>query len=336
MVNIALLSAAHTHTKGILKKVADKESARLVALWDDVADRGTRFAQENTADFSGDLDAVIAREDVNAFIVCAENTRHLPLLKAAIPAGKPIFCEKPFTTSAAEASEALALIRKHGTIVHMGYFQPFSAQMQGVIAHVASGALGKVTHARYRNAHHAAYGRWFDSPDVQWFTMPDLAGGGAFMDMGTHAVHRLRTVVGPVKSSMATIGNASGIYTDVDDNGVALLQFENGAVGIVEASWVQTGGLSGFEVTGSEATLYEHPELGYVTESPGRDNKPQPVPKGVERPTGVDRLVAAVEGEVTREELDADLACAADAVAIMEACYKSNDTGGWVDVPEVG
>jgi predicted dehydrogenase len=34
--------------------------------------------------------------------ICAENTRHVPLLKAAIPAGKPIFCEKPFTATAAE------------------------------------------------------------------------------------------------------------------------------------------------------------------------------------------------------------------------------------------
>ena len=336
MPNIALLSAAHTHTRGILKKVAEKEGAKLVALWDDVADRGQRFAEENEAEYSGDLDTVISRDDVDGFIICAENTRHQPLLKAAIPAGKPIFCEKPFTTKASEASEALALIRKHGTIVHMGYFQPFSAEMQGVIAHVASGALGNVTHARYRNAHHAAYGRWFDSPDVQWFTRPDLAGGGAFMDMGTHAVHRLRTVVGPVKSVMATISNVSGIYTDVDDNGVALLKFDNDAVGIVEASWVQTGGLSGFEVTGGEATLFEHPELGYVTQSPGKEGGPKPVPKGTERPTGVDRLVAAIRGELSTEELEQDLVCAADAVAIMEACYTSNETGGWVDVPAVG
>lgn len=33
--------------------------------------------------------------------------------------------------------------------------------MQGAIAHVDSGALGNITHAHYRNAHYAAYGRWF-------------------------------------------------------------------------------------------------------------------------------------------------------------------------------
>ncbi|MFH1566371.1 MAG: Gfo/Idh/MocA family oxidoreductase, partial [Gemmatimonadota bacterium] len=246
--------------------------------------------------------------------------------------GKPIFCEKPFTSRATDAFAALALAQRHNTIVHMGYFQPFSAEMQGVIACVASGTLGRITHAHYRNAHHAAYGRWFDNPDVSWFTRPDLAGGGAFMDMGTHAVHRLRSVLGPVESVLATIGNASGIYPEVDDWGVALMRFASGALGTVEASWVQTGGLGGgFEITGSDGTLFEHPQQGYVVGVPGKDLRP--VTKGSARPTQVDRLVAAITGALPRAELDADLLCAVDAVAIIEACYQSSRTGGWVDVP---
>lgn len=333
MVKLALLSAAHVHTKGFLKNIADHDDRDLAVIYDDVADRGQRFAAENGAEYSGDLAATVARDDVDGFIICSENTRHLQLLQAAIPAGKPIFCEKPFTTSTEEAFAALALIREHGTIVHMGYFQPFSAGMQGAIAHVASGALGTITHAHYRNAHHAAYGRWFDSSDVNWFTQPDLAGGGAFMDMGTHAVHRLCSALGKVDSVMATIGNAAGIYPDVDDHGTAWLRFANGALGTVEASWVQTGGHGGgFEITGSEGTLYEDAQKkAFFVGAPGKE--PEPVSEGAARPTQVDRLVAAITGQVTREELDADLQCAVDAVAIMQACYESNRTGGWVDVP---
>jgi predicted dehydrogenase len=331
LVNLALLSAAHVHTKGFLQNIAEHDDRNLVVVYDDVADRGQRFAADNDAEYSGDLAAVVARDDVDGFIICSENTRHLGLLQSAIPAGKPIFCEKPFATSVDEACTALELIRTHGTIVHMGYFQPFSAAMQGVIAHVAGGTLGTITHARYRNAHHAAYGRWFDSSDVNWFTQPDLAGGGAFMDMGTHAVHRLCSVLGKVDSVMATIGNAAGIYPDVDDHGTAWLRFANGALGTVEASWVQTGGHGGgFEITGSEGTLFEHVDRGYLVAAPGEDA--EPVAEGTERPTRVDRLVGAIEGKVTRQELDADLRCAVDAVAVMEACYKSSDTGAWVDV----
>jgi len=332
MINLGLLSAAHVHTKGYLKNIADHDDRDVTVIYDDVADRGQRFAAENDAEYSGDLEAVLGRDDVDGFIICAENTRHLPLLEAAVPAGKPIFCEKPLTADAAEAFRVLDLVRQHGTILHMGYFQPFGAAMQGAIAHVASGALGTITHAHYRNAHHAAYGRWFDAPDVNWFTQPDLAGGGAFMDMGTHAVHRLRSTVGPVTAAQATIGNAAGIYPDVDDNGIALLRFANGALGVIEASWVQTGGCGGgFEITGSEGTLFEHADQGYLVAAPGQD--PVPVPEGEARPVQVDRLVAAITGQLDRDEIDADLQCAVDSVAIMEACYTSARTGAWVDVP---
>jgi predicted dehydrogenase len=335
LANLALLSAAHVHTKGFLRNIAAHDDRNLVAIYDDVTDRGQRFAADNDAEYTADLAAVLARDDVDGFIICSENTRHLELLRATIPVGKPIFCEKPFTTSADEAFAALKLIDVHGTIVHMGYFQPFSAPMQGAISHVASGALGTITHAHYRNAHHAAYGRWFDADDVNWFTKPDLAGGGAFTDMGTHAVHRLGSVLGKVDSVMATIGNAAGIYPDVDDHGIAWLRYANGALGTVEASWVQTGGHGGgFEITGSEGTLFEHPDKGYLVATPGED--PTPIAVGTARPTQVDRLVAAINGEVTRQELDADLQCAVDAVAVMEACYESNRTGRWVDVRSAG
>ena len=330
MPNIAFLSTAHTHTKGFLQAVADRDDTSLVAIWDDMESRGRSWADEYGTELSGDLEAVVGREDVDGFIICAENTRHLPLLKAAIPARKPIFCEKPFTASVADAREAVSLIREHGTIVHMGYFQPFSPAMQGAITHVQSGALGRITHARYRNAHHAAYGRWFDSDALQWFADPDLAGGGAFMDMGTHAVHLLRTVLGPVAEVFATIGNVSGIYDRVDDNGVALFRFVSGALATVEASWIQTGGLSGLEVVGSEAALYSLPDRGFVTAKPGEE--PGHVAEGEERPTRVDRLVAAINGDLSREELDADLECAFDAVAIVEACYRSSASGTWVAV----
>ena len=330
MPNIAFLSTAHSHSKSFLADVAAKEDCRLVAIWDDMAPRGQGFAAQYGADYTDELAAVIGRDDVDGFIICAENTRHLPLLQQAIPAGKPIFCEKPFTTTAAEAREALALIKKYDTIVHMGYFQPFSAQMDGVLTHIRSGALGTLTHARYRNAHHAAYGHWFDAPELAWFAAPELAGGGAFMDMGTHAVHLLRSALGPVERVCASITNKSGIYSAVDDNGVALLQFRSGCLATVEASWIQTGGLSGLEVVGSKATLFNHPQDGYITVAPGQDA--HPLADGTAKPTRVDRLVAAIQGDLSAAELKADLLCAADSVAIIEACYQSNQTGAWTTV----
>jgi predicted dehydrogenase len=133
--------------------------------------------------------------------------------------------------------------------------------------------------------------------------------------------------------SFAVISNRSGIYTDVDDNGIALVQFENDCLATIEASWVHTGGSDGLEIIGSEAAIFKHPQDGYVVAAPRKDQKP--VVPGDERPSGVNRLAAAMKGELSADELEQDLICAADAVAITEACYQSSETGTWVGVPSM-
>ncbi len=330
MIRIGLLSAAHIHTRGFLEDISKRDDCELALVWDDMPDRGKRYATEYAADYQQDIEKAVQDNDVDAFIICAENTRHLPLLRASIPTGKAIFCEKPFTTSRSDAEEALELVVKHKSILHMGYFQPFDGTMQGVKSVIDDGKLGKITHAKFRNAHHAAYGRWFDSEDLAWFSNPSLAGGGAFMDMGAHAVHLLRSFLGPVSKVSAIIGNSSGIYGDVDDNGVAIFCFKNGVLATVEGSWVQTGGVGGLEITGSEGTLFNHPDQGYVIASPGKETVP--VEPRDPRPTRIDRLVAAINGTLSTQELDNDLINSADSVAIMEACYSSSESGEWEKV----
>lgn len=194
---------------------------------------------------------------------------------------------------------------------------------------VAEDAFGTITRIRYRNAHHAAYGRWFDNPDLAWFYQPELSGGGAFMDMGTHAIHLVRSLFGPVKEVWATIDNHSGIYPTADDYGLAELRFASGVLGTVEAAWTQTGGIGGLEITGAEKTLWNTAD-GYVIGAPG--SSPEPIEPAEERPTRVDRLVAVIRGEIPAEELVADLAAIEDAVAIMAAAYQSSASGTWESV----
>lgn len=335
MIRLGLLSCAHIHTKGHCEAIAKREGAELAAIWDDDADRGRRYADEFGAAFVADPSALIGRGDLDGFVVCAENANHLELLRQALPAGKPIFCEKPLATTADDAAEALRLIRRHGAPVTLGYGMPFSPAMRGVAKALADGELGSVTHGRIRNAHHGAYGRWFDAPDLRWFTDPRLAGGGGFLDLGTHAVHMVRALLGPVERVSARTRNLSGIYPDVDDYGIALLRMDSGVLMTVEASWVQTGGPGGLEIAGSRGTLYHDAARGgYVIAAPGQE--PRAVPKADARPTQVERLLAVIQGQLPADEVERDLVHAADAVAIMQACYRSCHEDRWVDVPRLG
>ena len=330
MARIAFLSTAHIHTKGFIENVLNATDGRsIVAVWDDVADRGRRYAELAKAPFVGDIDVVLRAPSIDGFVICAENTRHLPLLRKALPTGKPVFCEKPLVTTTAELAEVKALLAKYPTTLFCGYFQPFEGAMLAAARLVNDGAFGRITRIRYRNAHHAAYGRWFDHPDLAWFYDPALSGGGAFMDMGTHALHLVRTLFGPVHEAFAIIGNHSGQYPICDDYGIAQLKFANGILGTVEAAWTQTGGIGGLEIVGSEGALWNTP-TGYLFGASGKS--PELLADVSSVPTRIDRLVAAIRGELPAAQLSADLAACVDAVAIMEACYDSSRAGRWVPV----
>ncbi len=328
MPNIAILSTAHIHTKSFIENIlAGNDGRRVAAVWDDVRERGRRYAALAQAPFVDQLDEVLGDPGVDGFIICAENARHLPLLQKALPVGKPVFCEKPLVTNSEELAAVRALLTGSAPLF-CGYFLPFTAEMQAITRLLKEEAFGEITRVSFVNAHHGVYARWFDHPDLAWFCQPELSGGGAFMDMGTHAVHLLRTLFGPVRQVWADIGNHAGIYPKVDDYGVAHLRFASGVVGSVEAGWTQTGGIGGLAIIGSKASLWNTPE-GYVIGAPG--SAPEKIVPANEIANRVDRLVKIIQGEIGHEERRADLEATLDAVTIMEAAYRSAASGGWVE-----
>ncbi len=333
MPNIAIISTAHIHTKGFLEHLAQgTDGRRAYAIWDDNVERGQRYAAGCGAKFVSQLGRLLHDKNVDGFMICSETARHLALLKKVLKTGKPAFCDKPLCISLNDARRIVALLKEHPATLFCGYVHPFGGAVQAAAKLVREGAFGKITRVRYRNAHEAAYGRWFDHPDLQWFYDPALAGGGAFFDMGTHAVHLLRTLFGPVTEVWAEIGNQSGVYPAVDDFGIAHLKFASGILGTAEAAWTQTGGIGGLEIIGSENALW-HNGREYVVGRPGKESSPLvPLP---DKPTRVDRMMAVIQGQLTREELDQDFEAIVDSVAIMQAAYAASRKGRWTKVTPV-
>lgn len=329
MPQVAIVSTAHIHTRQFVEQLNELTGGPYI-IWDDVTQRGKQYADMGNCAFEPDLDKVLDDDQVEGYLICAENTRHLPLLERVLPLGKPVMCEKPLATSTMDAQAIAALIAQHGTKLISGYFQPFLAHHRGVSKILAEGTLGDVTHAVFRNAHQAAYGRWFDNPDLAWFTDPALCGGGALLDMGTHAVHLLRHFFGPVEQVWAMCDNYCGAYPAVDDYGMIQMKFASGVMGRVEAAWVYTGKRNGLEIIGSKQTL-DTVAAGELIMS-GPQTQETPVAKADPKPTRVERLIAVIENELTDQELAEDLDACLDAVAIMDAAYASAKSGSWVDV----
>jgi predicted dehydrogenase len=113
-----------------------------------------------------------------------------------------------------------------------------------------NGWIGQVTMMRARIAHSAALGRWFKEGSL-WFGDETQAGGGALFDLGCHTTDLMRWFLGEPASVVAKAQNFSRAY-NIDDQTVALIEFRNGALGILDTSWVHQAGPNPIEIYGTE------------------------------------------------------------------------------------
>ncbi len=331
MPKIAIISVAHIHSKSFCETICKITSGKApYIIWDENPERGAKYAADFKCRFEPALDRVIADSAVEAFVICAENTRHLPLLRKVLPTGKPTLCEKPLATNVSDVDEIVSLVRQFKTRLTFGYFQPFLGANRAVKQLIENKVLGEITHLNFRNAHQAAYGRWFDNPDLAWFVDPELSGGGALLDMGTHAVHLLRHLGGPVTEVWATLNNFAGNYPKVDDYGLIIMKFASGAMGRAEAGWVFTGGHQGLEIIGSQKSIWDNGGLKIG----GPRIAAEAVTPLDDKPTCIERLIAVVKGELQQSEIDEDFVAACDAVKIMSAAYSSAASGQWTHCSE--
>ena len=201
-----------------------------------------------------------ADPEVDAVVIGTPNALHAEQAVACLKAGKHVLVEKPMACNLAEADAMLAAAAGSGAWLMVAHCWRFHPDVRRLRARVAAGELGEVVKTRSYGAHL----RWGPSG---WFTDPELAGGGALVDMGVHAIDTARFVLGdplPLRVC-AAVGTRYGDYP-VDDDAIVLVSWSNGTNSIVESGWWQPhlGGLEAdTEVygTGGYARVWDHTEL---------------------------------------------------------------------------
>src|SRR4029450_11892343 len=108
---------------------------------------------------------------------------------AFLEAGKHVLVEKPMAPTVAEADAMVAAARGAGPFLMVAPCWPFHPDVRALRARVEAGELGEIVKTRGYGAH----ARWGPSG---WFTDPRLAGGGALLDMGVHAIDTTRYLLG--------------------------------------------------------------------------------------------------------------------------------------------
>ena len=207
--------------------------ARLVAACSGSFEGARRFADAHPGVVPCEsLDTLLARPDVDAVCICTPSGQHTPQAIAAMRAGKHVVCEKPMSLTLAEADALIAAereTRRKVCIISQFRFSPAVAELRraldaGAFGRIVSGSLSM----KYFRSH-----AYYDS--AAWRGTWAMDGGGALMNQGIHGVDVFRHLMGPVRSVHALTRTLTR-RIEVEDSAAAVLEFENGALGTLQAS----------------------------------------------------------------------------------------------------
>ncbi len=288
MVRVAMLSRWHVHADEYANTLKAMDNVEITCVWDEIKERGARWAAELGTAFEPNLDALLKREDVDAVAVSSPTSMHRELMVAAASAGKHIFTEKVMAPTVKECGEISNAVKKAG--VKFCISLPHRTFPANLFAKKVAEEkiIGDITFFRARVAHNGALANWL--PDH--FYDPELCGGGAMIDLGTHPMYLSRWILGKPRRITSMFGSYTG--RAVEDNAVCMVEYENNAVAVVETGFVSPESPSSMELYGTKGSLImggvenkvrlisediQTPVHGWITPS----QLPEALPKALEQ-----------------------------------------------------
>jgi 1,5-anhydro-D-fructose reductase (1,5-anhydro-D-mannitol-forming) len=261
MIRLAMLSFWHVHAGDYLHQALANRATAITAIWDETPERGRTQAQSLGVPFYDNLHDLLAQADVDGVIVDTPTTIHRDVMVAAAQAGKHIFTEKVLAPTLRECNEIVAAVDKAGVKLMVSLPRLYAGSTLAIKEILDRKLLGEVTQVRTRASHDGAL-RTLLNPQgwlPPYFFNPQQTAGGAMIDLGAHPMYLARLFLGLPESVSANYGYITG--RAVEDNAVVVLRYPQGAVGIVEAGFVNPFSPFTIEVHGTEGSLlYGTPE----------------------------------------------------------------------------
>ena len=225
----------------------------MALVWDDDPVRGEAFARKLGVPFEPSLEKALQDENIDAVCVNTATTMHLEVITAAARAGKHIFTEKVLATTSEEAYAIAKAVEEAGVKFVISF--PHRAKPHNLFAKevVEKGLLGDISLLRIRNAHNGASAGWLPP---HFYSMADC-GGGAMMDLGAHGMYLAAWILGKPKRISAVFSHITG--KEVEDNAVAVMEFESGATAINETSFLSSNSPFALELYGTEEAFNWRP-----------------------------------------------------------------------------
>lgn len=289
-----------------------------------------------------DYREMLKLDDIEAVTITAPNYLHAQMTVDIANAGKHVICEKPLCMNLEEADLMIETCDKKGVLLMYAEELFFTPKYVKAKQMADEGAFGKVYLVKQCEKHFG--------PHADWFWERDLAGGGAIMDLGCHGIAFCqwfldRPKVKNVYAQLST--HVHGDKTELDDDAICIIEFEGGAVGMVENSWARRGGMEDrIEVYGEGGVTYADLHMGnalptYSEYGYGYAVEKAPTTKGWTYPVFEEFFNYGFPQEMLhfancirgKEELKATAQDGKTALEVIFAAYESAAKGQKIDMP---
>lgn len=330
-IRIGKISLWHVHAWDYIKQAQEHEDTVIAAVWDEDAARGQEAAERLNVPFYASLEDMLAQDNIDAVIVDAPTRLHEDVITAAAKAGKHIFTEKVIASTIKEVNTIISDVQDNG--VKMTVSLPrlndgYTLTIQDVLN---QGLLGKVTYVRVRLSHNGAIANWLPE---HFYDLKDCQ-GGALIDLGCHPMYLTNLFLGQeVTGVNANFGYVTG--KEVEDNAVATLFTDSGAIGVVEAGFVNSHSPFAIEVHGTEGTLlYGTPDDKLlIRTNVGSDQQKEwtEIPLLDRRESAFSQWVSHIQNDTIAAE---NLQTATQLTRLMEAANLSAKEGRKISLKEL-
>lgn len=298
----------------------------LVACTDLDEASAVEFADERNCRWFTDPVEMVGDADVDAVSVCTPSGTHADIAIGCLESGVHVLCEKPLEVYR-DRLDAMMEADARSEAMLAGVFQkrayPEHRRAKQAVENDELGriVLGTAMVKWYRSQ------EYYDSAAWRGTRAMD---GGCLLNQAIHHIDVLQWIMGGVTGVYARHQTVERVM-EMENVATMLLEFDNGALGTVEATMATRGGRSRVEVNGTHGSYNDGT---FVTADAKPDIEYDP---DQDRQFG-DAHGAVIEDFVTaiRDERDpmVPAEAARAAVDVVLACYESAKRNEWIDVGE--
>ncbi len=222
----------------------------VVGVGDPTPDWAATYAERNGIPFSGTVEELAARHDVDAVYISTRNEFHRDHTLLAAAAGKHVLCEKPLALAVEDGRQMLEACEAAGVILGTNHHLPGAGTHRTVRELVASGAVGRVLAVR---VFHAVM-----LPErLQGWRLGSRAGGGVALDVTCHDASVINPLLGALPVDLVALATHQGPWeAAAEDALMSTMRYADGTLVQTHDAFTVQYAPTGLHVIGSDGAIF--------------------------------------------------------------------------------